>query len=134
MPKKHKPLPKGVNYAQVLAAEKKRKDAIAQAEKETEIKVNAEIAVQRMTWIMVASIADAYGFGAKRLAPFFEKLRENAEEFERMEKENDYEYALEKLRQRVEKVTGSEIRYLYEKELREIERGQTNSVGHAEVL
>lgn len=73
---------------------------------------------------MVASIADAYGFGAKRLEPFFEKLRENAEEFERMEAENDYEYALEKLRMKVEKVTGAKIDYLYEKELAELHRAK----------
>lgn len=121
MAKKHTRLPKGVNYAQVLAEEKRKKDAIKQAEKEAEIQINSEIYTQRMTWIMVASIADAYGFGAKRLAQFFEKLRENAEEFERMEKENDYEYALEKLRQKVEKVTGEKMEYLYEKELRELE-------------
>lgn len=122
MAKKHTRLPKGVNYAQVLAEEKRKKDAIKQAEKEAEIRINSEIYTQRMTWIMVASIADAYGFGAKRLAPFFEKLRENAEEFERMERENDYEYALEKLRQKVERVTGEKIEYLYEKELRELEK------------
>ena len=124
MPKKHKPLPKGVNYAQVLAAEKARKEALEKAKRDAEIKIHADIHTQRMTWIMVASIADAYGFGAKRLEPFFEKLRENAEEFERMEAENDYEYALEKLRMKVEKVTGAKIDYLYEKELAELQRAK----------
>ena len=122
MAKKHKGLPHGVSYAKALAAEKKKKDLIAKAEKETEMRINAEIACQRVLWIAAVSIADAYGFGAKRLEPYFAKLKENSEAFDRMCEEADYDYALEKLRQKVEAVTGSKVTYLYEKELNEIQK------------
>lgn len=122
MPKKHKQLPKGATYAQVLAAEKKQKGLKAKAERDAELQMHTEIYVQRALWMSIVSIADAYGFGPKGLEPYFEKLHENSDEFDRMCEEVDYEYALEKLRQKAEKVTGAELNYKYEKELREIEK------------
>ena len=94
--KKRKPIPKGATYAQVLAAEKAKKDA----ERQLEMKLNANIYVERALWLSVVSIADAYGFGPKRLEPYFEKLREKAQ-----------------------KVTGAELTYVYEKELKELQDG-----------
>ena len=122
MAKKHKHLPQGVSYAQVLAEEKRKKDRQAQIERETEIQINAEIQTQRALWLSVCSIADAYGFGPKRLEHYFEKLQENSTEFEKMCEEKDYEYALEKLRLKTEKVTGAKLEYLYEKELNELRK------------
>jgi predicted ATPase len=121
MAKKHKQLPRGVNYAQVLAAEKREKEAKAKQERQLELKFNAEIYVQRALWLSAVSIAEAYGFGPKRMEAYFMKLKENSDDFDRMREENDYDYALEKLRQRAEEVTGAKLDYLYEKELREIE-------------
>ena len=121
MPKKRKRLPQGVNYAQVLAEEKRKKDLQAKVERETAMQIHAEIFVQRALWLSVVSIADAYGYGPKRLEPYFEKLKENGDEFDKMCDEYDYDYALEKLRRKAEKVTGAKLDYLYEKEMREIE-------------
>ena len=84
MPKKRKGLPQGVNYAQVLAEEKRKKDLQARVEHETELQIHAEIFVQRALWLSVVSIADAYGYGPKRLEPYFEKLKENGDEFDKM--------------------------------------------------
>ena len=122
MAKKHKSIPQGVNYAQVLAAEKKQKELRQKREREIELQMHTEIFVQRALWLSVVSIADAYGFGPKRLEPYFEKLKENSEEFDRMTEENDYDYALEKLRRKAEGVTGAKLDYLYEKEMNEIEK------------
>ena len=119
MPKKRKGLPQGVNYAQVLAEEKRKKDLQARVEHETELQIHAEIFVQRALWLSVVSIADAYGYGPKRLDPYFEKLKENGDEFDQMCEEYDYDYALEKLRQKAEKVTGAKLEYKYERELQE---------------
>lgn len=122
MAKKHKRLPQGVSYAQVLAEEKRKKDMQAQIEREAEMQIHTEIFVQRALWLSVVSIADAYGFGPKRLEPYFEKLKENGDEFDAMCEEYDYDYALEKLRQKAEKVTGAKLDYLYEKEYMEIQK------------
>lgn len=117
--KKRKPIPHGQTYADVLAAEKLKKEQ----ERQIEMKLNANIYVERALWLSVVSIADAYGFGPKRLEKYFEKLKENSEEFEQMCEEGDYTYALEKLRQKAQKVTGAELTYVYEKELRELQNG-----------
>ena len=119
--KKRKPIPNGANYAQVLAAEKKQKELQLKAERELELQMHTEVYVQRALWLATVSIAQAYGFGPKRLEAYFEKLKENSDDFDRMCEENDYDYALEKLRQKAEEVTGAKLDYLYEKELQEIE-------------
>lgn len=116
MPKKHKQIPHGANYAQVLAAERARKEQ----ERQLEMQMNAQIYVQRALWLSSVSIADAYGFGPKRMEPYFKALQENSEDFDRMVEEYDYEYALEKLRQKAEKISGAELNYLYEQELSDI--------------
>lgn len=121
MAKKHKQLPRGVNYAQVLAAEKREKEAKVKRERQIELYMHTEIYVQRALWLSAVSIAEAYGFGPKRMEAYFLKLKENSDDFDRMCEENDYDYALEKLRQRAEEVAGAKLEYLYEKELREIE-------------
>ena len=107
-----------MNYAQVLAAEKREKEAKAKRERQMELYMHTEIYVQRALWLSAVSIAEAYGFGPKRMEAYFMKLKENSDDFDRMCEENDYDYALEKLRQRAEEVTGAKLDYLYEKELR----------------
>lgn len=116
MAKKHKQIPHGANYAQVLAMERAKKEQ----ERKLEMQLNAEIYVQRALWLSSVSIADAYGFGPKRMEPYFKALQENSDDFDRMVEEYDYEYALEKLRQKAERISGAELDYLYEKEMREI--------------
>ena len=122
MPKKRKGMAPGVNYAQVLAEEKRKKDLQEQIQRETELKIHTEIYVQRALWMSVVSIADAYKFGPKRLEPYFENMQKNSSEFEQMCEEYDYDYALEKLRQTAEKVTGSKIEYMYEREFNELQK------------
>ncbi len=59
------------------------------------------------------------GFNARqRIKKFFVALQDNSEEFERMKNEVDEDYANEKLRLKAERVTGMEIKYLYEAEAR----------------
>lgn len=118
MAKKHKAIPHGANYAQVLAAEKRKKEQ----EREIESQMRTQIFVQRALWLSSVSVADAYGFGPKRMEAYFKALQENSDEFERMVEEYDYEYALEKLRQKAERISGTELDYLFEKELRELEK------------
>lgn len=83
------------------------------------VQVQADTATQRAMWLMVVSIADAYGFGPKRMEKFFKALEANTEQLRKWTQENGEEYAYEKMRQAAEKVTGIEIKYLYEKDWRE---------------
>ena len=79
--------------------------------------VEADTAIQRALWLAVVSVADAYGFGPKRLEKFFAAFQENTDDLMRMTREADEEYAYEKLRRKAEEVTGTKIQYLYEHEM-----------------
>lgn len=87
--------------------------------RDTTVQVQADTATQRAMWLMVVSIADAYGFGPKRMQKFFQALEANTEQLRKWTQENGEEYAYEKMRQAAEKATGTEIKYLYEKDWRE---------------
>ena len=92
---------------------------IDQYTRDATVQVQADTATQRAMWLMVVSIADAYGFGPKRMQKFFQALEANTEQLRKWTQENGEEYAYEKMRQAAEKATGTEIKYLYEKDWRE---------------
>ena len=92
---------------------------IDQYTRDATVQVQADTATQRAMWLMVVSIADAYGFGPKRMEKFFQALEANTEQLRKWTQENGEEYAYEKMRQAAEKATGTEIKYLYEKDWRE---------------
>ena len=96
------------------------------------VQVQADTHTQRAMWLMVCSIADAYGFGPKQLQKFFTALQDNTDELERMRAEVDEEYAFEKLRQKAQAVTGMEVHYLYEQEalLAEMQAAKEGVLAH----
>ena len=117
MGKRHKGLPKGMTYADKLAQDRMVKQAVEKAAADKTVELRANIRNQRMMWLQIVSLAEAYGIGQKRILDFFEVLEANAAEFEQMANEHGMDYALEKLRQRAEKVSGIPIEYLYEKDI-----------------
>ena len=106
--------PQGMNYAQVLARKAAIQKGLEQAARDATVQAEADTHTQRAMWLMVCSIADAYGFGPERMQKFFSALQANTDELERMRAEVDEEYAFEKLRQKASAVTGMEVHYLYE--------------------
>lgn len=104
--------PHGVNYAQVLARQAAIRAGIEKAARDATVQAEADAHTQRAMWLMVCSIADAYGYGPKGMQKFFAALQENTDELERMRTEVDEEYAFEKLRQKAAKVTGMEVHYM----------------------
>ena len=101
--------PPGATYADVLARERARKaegEAAALAAAAEEL---ARIRTQRMMWLMVCSMADAFGVGRQRMERFFECLQENSDDLQRMRDEVDDDYAWGKLRLRAQEVTGIDI-------------------------
>lgn len=104
--------PHGMNYAQVLARQAAIRAGIEKAARDATVQAEADANTQRAMWLMVCSIADAYGYGPKGMQKFFSALQENTDELERMRTEVDEEYAFEKLRQKASKVTGMEVHYL----------------------
>ena len=114
--------PAGMSYADVLARKQMVRQAVDRMAKEEIVRIETERATQKALWLMVVSIADAYGIGKDRMKHFFEVYQANTDELNRMIKENDEDYAYEKLRRKAEEIAGVEIRYLYEQEALEAER------------
>ena len=115
-------LKKGMPRAEVerrAALEKK----IDRYTRDATVQAQADAATQRAMWLMVVSIADAYGFGPKRMQKFFAAFQANTEQLQAWIRENGEEYAYEKMRKAAEKVTGTEIQYLYEKDWRKKLKG-----------
>lgn len=112
--------PKGATYADMLARKAAIQKGIEKCATDTAVQIQIDIGVQRAMWLMVCSIADAFGIGPERMMrDYFPALQANREEYERMKAEVDEEYANEKMRQRAEQVSGQNIAYLYEHEMRE---------------
>ena len=119
MAKKHRGLPQGMTYAQKLAQEKRLQKAVEDAAVNETVRVRADIQSQQMLWLCVVSMAEAFGLGPKRVSDFFGSLQSVSEWVEDLEKKHGRQYAVDKLRQKAEKVTGIPIDYLYEKEILE---------------
>lgn len=116
MMKKKKGKPNGMTYADMLAQKRMMREAVQQAANDATVQVRADVATQRALWLAVCSIADAYGFGPERMKQFFVALQENTDDLEAKRREVDDDFAYEKLRLRAEKVTGMQIKYLFEKD------------------
>ena len=108
--------PHGMTYADVLARKRAVAAGIEKAATDAALQIEADTRVQRAMWLMVVSMADAFGIGPGRSQKFFEALQANSDMFMKMTEEADEDYAYEKLRQRAEQITGIKIEYLYEHE------------------
>ena len=111
---KHRGKPQGVTYAQVLAQRAALRRSIDQAARDETVRVLPAVHTQGAMGLMVCTFAYAYGSGPRRLEPFFRALQANADELEAMIRENDTDYAYEKLRRRAQAVTGMDVKYLFE--------------------
>ena len=135
MKKKHsrQGKPNGMNYSQMLAKQAFIRKAVKEAAEDTTVQLKSEIHTQKAMWLMVVSMADAFGIGPERMnRDFFPAMQRNVEDMTRMEQEVDSEYAYEKLRQRAEKVAGMKIEYLYEHEIREAREAHERMLNAAE--
>lgn len=110
--------PHGATYADILAEKRARMRAIDKAAADGMVEMRANAHTQRAMWLMVCSVADAYGFGPERMKPFLETLQSNAEELQRMIDEVDEDYAYEKMRRKAEQVTGEKLEYYIDVELK----------------
>ena len=119
---KHKPLPKGMTYADKLAQDRLVKESVEKAAKDQTLQVRADIRAQQMMWLYVVAMCRTFHVGEKRLMDFFENLENLSTELEEMKLKHGWQYALDKLRQEAEKVSGISIEYLYEKDIIEAQK------------
>ena len=116
---KHKPLPPGMSYAGKLARDRMIKEAVEKAAKDDTVQLQSDIRVQQSLWLHTVAMAKTFGFGPTRVQRFLVGCSDAADEFLMLVEKHGKQYALEKLRQEAEKVSGIPIEYLYEKEIRE---------------
>lgn len=108
--------PRGATYADVLAYQRKKDEAIERAAQSAVTKVTSNQQAQRVQWIDIIAIHEAFGIGPDRFEKFFECAISISNEVEKMRSEVDDEYAWEKLRERAAKVSGINFSYVYEGE------------------
>lgn len=114
---KHRGRPAGMTLMDEITKRKLVYEGVEKTSTDIALKIKIDRSNQKALWLAVTAIADAYGFGSKRIKLFFDALQANSDEYERMKREVDDEYADEKLRMKVETILGTEIDYLYEDEM-----------------
>ena len=83
------------------------------------VRLEADIINQRMLWEAVVALNDEFGFGGQRAVRFMEALGRVADEGLKRREADGEQYAFEKLRQRAAQITGIDIKYIHEDEMRE---------------
>lgn len=106
--------PHGMNYADMLQWQAELKQKTEEFAKNDLQRVVADRQAQRTVWLYLVALNERFGFGAERTAELENEAAELAREYAQMVKDNDQDYADEKLRERVSAVYGHEVKYLYE--------------------
>lgn len=110
-PKQHRKLPPGMTYAEALAQQQRQLEAVREAAEGDSYTRGFQDGKELTVWVATVSLADAYGFGPRRVDRFLEAFTDNMTEYVRMQEEGGEVYALEKLRQKAERVLRKEITY-----------------------
>lgn len=118
----HKPKPPGATYADQLARERMVREAVEKAARDSTVKLQSDIRVQRAQWLDIVGTAKALGLGPKRIGYVLDGIADASDWFVEMTNKHGQQYALEKLRQEAEKVSGIPIEYLYERDIAEARR------------
>lgn len=104
----------GETYADQLAREKDIKQAIEKAARDETVALETDIKTQRFLWMAVVANHMAFGHAGVRAQRFMMTLNEVREDMEKMAAKNGWEYAVEKLREQCEKITGMEVKQVHE--------------------
>lgn len=116
---KHNGKRPGETYADVLAKKKMIKEAVEKSARDHTIAVEADIKLQRLLWMSVIALNEAFGFGGERAKRFMLALEKVANEAEQMAHENGGQYAQAKLMERAGQITGIEIQPVHEEAMRQ---------------
>ena len=115
---KHKGKRQGETYMDVLTQKKMIKEAVERSVHDESVALESDIKTQRFLWMSVAALNIAFGFAGVRAQRYMLALDEVREDLEKMAKENGWEYAIEKLRETCQKITGMEVKQVHEEEMR----------------
>lgn len=104
----------GETYADVLAKQKMIKEAVDRSVHDESVALESDIKTQRFLWMSIAALNVAFGFAGVRAQRYMSALDEVREDMEKMAKKNGWEYAIEKLREQCQKITGIEVKQVHE--------------------
>lgn len=112
----------GQSFAEAIGAKKMIEQEVRRKTHDESVTMEAQIINQRFLWEAVIALNIAFGFGQERSVRFLETLEEVLHDVEKDAIAVDKQYAFEKVRQRASQITGMELKYLYEDEIREARR------------
>lgn len=116
---KHKGKRPGETYADVLTKKKMIEEAVRESVHDHSVAIEADIKSQRIMWMSVVALNKAFGFGGKRSLDYLNALQEVADEVEAMAKKHGAVYAKAKLMEAAGKITGIDVKPVYEEEMRQ---------------
>ena len=93
--RRHPGKPQGASYADVLAHQRRLKEACQQAANDTMVQLKSDIHTQRAMWLMCVAMNDAFGIGPERFKQFASCLQKRSDWYEEMRDTVDEEYANE---------------------------------------
>lgn len=109
----------GQSFAEAVGARQMIREAVEREVHSESVRLESDIINQRMLWEAVVALNEEFGFGGQRAVRFMEALGRVADEVLKMREADGEQYAFEKLRQRASQITGIDIKYIHEDEMRE---------------
>ena len=107
----------GETYADVLARQKQIQDTVEKVARDETVALESDIKTQRFLWMAKVALREEFGFAESRVQRFMLALDKIREDMEKLAKENGWDYAIEKLREQSERVSGFEEEYIHEEEM-----------------
>lgn len=108
----------GETYADVLAQKKLIKETVEKSVHDQSVAIEADIKSQRLLWMSVIALNEAFGFGGERAKRFMMAIEDVANEVAEMVEKHGAVYAKAKLMERASKITGIDIVPIHEEEMR----------------
>ena len=127
---KHHGRPAGMTLMDEITKRKLVYQGVEKTATDVALKIKIDRSNQKALWLAIVAVNDAYGFGSKRIQPFINSLLAVSNEYQKMKTDNDEEYADEKLRMKIEEITGTKIDYLYEDEMNEAHKRYLKEVNY----
>lgn len=112
----------GQSFAQAVGARQMIKEAVEWKVHDEAVDLECDIVIQRFMWECVVVLAEEFGFGRERSIRFLQGIEKLIHEVDAMADENGTQYAIEKVRQRAEQITGIKLSYIHEKEMIEAKK------------
>ena len=118
--------PQGMSYAEQIARGRMLREASMRAATDLTVQVKADIHTQKMSWLFMIALNDEFQFGQSRYERLAKAIHERSEWYEKMVKETDEDYAVEKLKQEAERVTREELEFAWDKEIQASKKKHEN--------